>query len=118
MGLMSQQILDDAIWIMSDPDALPGSETVTYRKQDGTARTINAQVFRYAREDDGAGKRHRIVLVVANSSTYGIAATELNPDGDKVSVDYDQTGTSAEYYVRRPLSGETQDPGMLALLLE
>lgn len=89
-------------------------ESVVYRPRGGTARTISAVVFRLLPQANEDENRSLTVFEVhvANSSTTGIAASELNLGGDEIDL-ADRVGKTAK--PRSIVQITEQDEGMLVL---
>lgn len=62
------------------------TETVVYRKANGTTRTIRAFVERAPAEPYGNAAAAVISCQVINSATLGIASTEINTGTDSIEV--------------------------------
>jgi hypothetical protein len=95
-------------------------EAVVYTKaRNGGSRTVYAQVFRQTLEPGpgGGAPQPVITVIVANSSTNGIAASELDTGGDTVTLAHRTGGTARAYRVHLPAGGEHDDPGCLRLEL-
>lgn len=68
---------------------LPGAEYVTYVPASGSARRIRAVIYRPGPEQlagRSGGSRPAVEVLVRNSSTAGIASTEIDTGGDKINV--------------------------------
>ena len=109
---LRDMIEDDASLFVSTTEF---GESVIYRTRSGTARTINAVVFRQTAEVISEDE-NRVVPVfevhVINNSSTGIATSEIDLGGDTLDI-ADRVGKTA-----RPRSiiqlGE-QDEGMVVL---
>jgi hypothetical protein len=93
-------------------------EAVTYKKKNGTTRSIYALVVRMPPDASDINPGVRLIVKVANSATTGITAAEVDPGGDTISVPI-RPGEAAEYLrvfipAREP---EFADEGMLTLEL-
>jgi len=110
MGLLDDIIALDSQLAFADTDAF--AESVTYKPRSGTNRTISAQVFRNLEpmQDMNGAIRYPILIVVANSATTGISATELDSGADKINLPWRQAGDVKDYPLGQP---ESQDAGML-----
>lgn len=89
-------------------------ESVVYRPKGGTARTISAVVFRLLPQAQEDENRSLTVFEVhvANSSTTGIAASEINLGGDEIDL-ADRVGKTSK--PRSIVQITEQDEGMLVL---
>lgn len=112
MGLLSDQLADDAAMIFGDTEAVPGMESITYTPRNGTARTINAVVNRNPPETAaGNGLKPSMTITVANHATLGIDITTFNAGGDYVTLGTDTGDTTKRICLHgKPI---TQDAGML-----
>jgi hypothetical protein len=116
MGLMDDILASDAVNAFLDTDGF--AESVTYISRTGATRPIGALVDRKPPlrvSGDGNTFAYALEIEVANSSTRGIALSELNNGGAKVRVAYREGGTAQDFLIiKEPLS---QDAGMLRLAL-
>lgn len=110
---LSDLIQDDAAALISTDDF---GEAVTYKPRSGGTRSITAVVERETLqsvdEDGGETVAPLFFVHVANSSTLGIASTELNCGGDKISFPVRPGKSATDRGVVRLIS---QDEGMLVL---
>jgi hypothetical protein len=112
MGLLSQQLADDAAWMMGDLDAVPGAETITYTPHNGTPRTIVAIVDRNPPEPvDSRALKPSMRVTVANHATLGILLTTFNAGGDYITLGTDTGDTATKIYLHAKPT--FQDEGML-----
>ncbi len=103
---------------MLDADLTSGVESVTYTKKTGTTRSIKATVMRRSPVQGDAGREHWMTVMVANSATYGISSTEIDPGGDTITVSYRPGGTARAYMVALSTDAvEHMDSGFLVLEL-
>jgi hypothetical protein len=96
MGLIDDVMDDDAAFAFFDADLLP-MESITYTKQSGTTRTINAHIERLGEQANGLKVVFVTRVTVRNNSTYGIATSELVVGGDSVSFAYRRGGTARRW---------------------
>lgn len=120
MSIFDSALADDARFSFLADDGF-GSETVTYTNAAGTTRTIKAQVERYpAVPYDGGHNQPYIIVQVMNSTTYGIASSEVNYGGDTITLQ-SRDGVSASskaFRIHRPADGQPDhDAGMLRVEL-
>lgn len=80
MGAMDDVVLSDAA-IFDNADLMPGVESVVLTFQNGTTRTVTAQVFRGEPVAFGDGYRPGILISFANSATTGLKDTEIDGGG-------------------------------------
>jgi len=104
-------LLDDVMALdgemMVDTDS--GGESVSYVAKDGTARSINAIVFRNPPAEvpgTKVGSSPLIRVFVRNHATHGI--TSVNTGGDKLLIADRYGGPAADHYVSKILH---QDAG-------
>jgi len=117
MSLMDDILALDAA-AFTDPDGMPGAETVVYTPLGGSPRTITVNVDRQPPErlgDEGRVYRPMMEIDVANSATTGISATELNTGGDSITIAYPKGGTVEAHRIIGAII--TQDAGMIRLEL-
>lgn len=90
------------------------AESAPYRPKGGTARTISAVVFRLLPQVNEDENRSLQVFEVhvANNSTTGIAASEINLGGDEIDL-ADRVGKTPK--PRSIVQILDQDEGMLVL---
>jgi hypothetical protein len=100
---------------------MPGVESVTYIS--GTvSRSISAQVFREGVVPMPGGAQANlsaVTIIVANSSTTGIAASELKA-GDEAKLDLMLNGSLKTFLIHRSAGSDGRwdiDAGMLRLEL-
>lgn len=112
MGLISTILADDAVYF-ADAD-LVDSESIVYVKRDGTTRTINAVVQRRALEDLKSSSSRMLVpsimITVTNSTTTGIATSEVDKGSDSVQLAERLGGTTRTLSILEIIS---QDAGMV-----
>ena len=106
-------IIDDATAVFANEDDF--AETVVYRPRSGGTRSISAVVIRQIAETI-SDEENRVVPVfevhVANDSTNGIAADEINRGGDTIDI-AERIGQTAK---PRPITQILeQDEGMIVL---
>ena len=121
MGIADTVDLDVARFALLDADAMSGVASATYTNSTGTTRSIRAQVLRMPTQGayTAGDIRPKLEVHVANSSTYGISATELRPGQDTLTVPLKPGGTAEAFVIRLPADGrEWADAGMLRLWLE
>src|SRR4051794_19966417 len=115
MGVLDDIFADDAA-NFTDPELF--GEQVIYKPRDGASRPINAIVDRQPPErmtPDGEVFMPKIEIEVANNSTSGISAAEMNNGGDKVTVALRKGGIVKDFLIRgEPIQ---QDAGMIRLSL-
>lgn len=114
MGLLNQVYADDAAFAFTDTDVF--AESIVYTKRSGATRTINAVVDRDPLEDQNGHVVHAIYITVANSTTLGIALSELNTGGDRVTL-APRLGQDTETMDLLPKNLISQDAGMLRFRL-
>lgn len=113
MGIFDSVLADDR-FAFNDVDGI-GAQTATYKPKSGTTRSINITVSRGQPFVDSQNViRYPLIINVANSSTYGISATELDTGADKISFAYKQGGTAQDFALGVP---ESQDAGQLVFRL-
>lgn len=110
MSLRDSIASDASIFTNSDEFG----ESVVYRPKVGTARSISATVFRLLPQANDDENRSLTVFEVhvANSSTTGIAASEINLGGDEIDLS-DRVGKTPK--PRSIVQITEQDEGMLVL---
>lgn len=112
MGLISDVLTDDAAYFV-DAD-LVDSESIVYVKRSGATRTINAVVQRRALEDLKSSASRLLVpsimITVANSTTTGIATSEVDKGSDAVQIPDRLGGTTRTLSILEIVS---QDAGMV-----
>ena len=114
MGLLDDQLAVDAQFAFTDPDAW--AETVIYKKKSGETRTIKGQGSRFSPVLSADGRAEvQMRFWFLNSSTLGIAWSELDTGGDKITVAYRRGGAAKDYSVRLPDEPIEQDSGMICL---
>ena len=116
MGILDDQILDDAKLAFIDADGF--AESIVYIKAvSGERRTINAVVQRHAPEQQLGtpyDAQPRMLIWVANDATTGIASSELNTGGDKVEFPY-RLGQLPSVLAIKQAKGPAHDSGMMML---
>lgn len=93
-----------------DADLMVGVETITYKPMTGATRSISAQVFRDGIvTTEGGMTTAQMTIRCRNDSTYGIATSEINVSGDKVSVAYRKGGTARDYPIAELTMSDEQE---------
>jgi hypothetical protein len=101
MGLMDDVIAADAA-VFSDPDLMPGVESIVITFNDATTRTVNAQVFRGEPVPFGDGYRPGILISFRNHATLGLLPSEIDGGGVvRVTVARNYGETAAPLLMRR-----------------
>jgi hypothetical protein len=80
VGLIDSVISDDGA-AFSDPDLMPGVESVVITFNNQTTRTVNAQVFRGEPIPFGQGYVVGILLNFRNHATLGLLPSEIDGGG-------------------------------------
>jgi hypothetical protein len=112
MGLLDGVLLTANLrWF---DEACGFAESVTYRKRDGTTRSIFAVVAREPVEQTSAGAKRSVRVEVRNDATLGISMSELDRGTDEIQVAADAGGTA---YWMRVASVETSDSGTVRMIL-
>ena len=107
MGILDSVMADDGL-AFCDSDVF--AESVTYTKANGTTRTINAQIFRQPPSPANGHPVASVTVHVVNSSTTGIAASEIEPGRDKITFAPRLGKDTVAMTLPNP---EQQDAGML-----
>ncbi len=127
MGLLEDQIEDDAIMSFLDVDGfaetvvyVPGSQLANYNATPRTyaGRSISAVVRRMVPEAAFGIRQDvqpRLLVIVANSATLGISSSELDTGGDKLILPYRIGEAASMHPVKQQKGSETNDPGCLYL---
>lgn len=118
MSFFDSAIADDAVFAFTDSDGF-GAEQVVYVKTSGATRTIYAQILRQPPVVfDANYKQPACEVLVANSVTKGIAASEIDYGGDSLQLADRLGGSVRTLKIFRPADGQPdQDAGMLRLHL-
>jgi hypothetical protein len=114
MGFVDDMLLDD---MAAFQDAF--GETVVYLKHDGTTRTIKAIVDRPEPSVDGVGALNKSIrATVNNSSTTGIAATEIRFGACKLRIAEVRGGATVDMLIHKATDGDSwHDAGAVRLEL-
>jgi D-arabinose 1-dehydrogenase-like Zn-dependent alcohol dehydrogenase len=115
MGLLNDVYADDAALAFTDTDVF--AESVTYTKRSGATRTIKVVVDREPMEDQNGHVVHAIYVTLANSTTLGVALSELNTGGDRLTL-APRIGQDTETLDLFPKNLISQDAGMLRFRLK
>lgn len=115
MGILDDIIAQDAAFAFLEPDLMPGTEAVVYTPRNGTPRTVNAGVERFALEDREGVPRPRARVTLRNHATAGVLATAVNVGGDTITAAIEKGGTARAYLVSLPQDGEWHDAGVVTL---
>ena len=101
-----------------DDQLLMFGESIVYRKQNGTERTITAivdrdppAIFNPAGE---VALTPSVVIRVHNDATYGISNTELETGGDKVTLAVRTSETASQRTIAKLLES---DGGVVSLAI-
>lgn len=111
MGILDLAFEDDGRFAFADTDVF--AESLTYKKKDGTTRTIKGVVHRAVPPviDVNGVVRYVLLVEVVNDATYGIDITELDTGADKIAVAYRKGGGTRDLILGTP---EMHDSGMLS----
>ncbi len=114
MGFIDQVIAADSL-AFTDPDLMPGVESVTITFNDQTTRTVYAQVFRDEPAPFGDGYRPSIQLAFRNHATLGLLPSEIDGGGViAVAVAKNYGETAVPMTMRRMIDPEKRaDAGMV-----
>jgi hypothetical protein len=124
MGLLEDQLLDDAVNVFVDDDGF--GEIVTYtpsqasQSKGATPRTIKAVIVRDPPIPDNADASFimpKMICTVANDPVAGIASSQVDYGGDTVTVAYRIGTTAKAYQIRQTKLYENNDAGCVTVEL-